>query len=87
MNRGDGRFSPLMYSAVFPYQAGTTLCNSSLLWAGGKLPHDRLHFNAFKVSEFNIKNEKCAGRFYLMGICPLCFLVKISASRMRFGKG
>jgi hypothetical protein len=41
-----------------------------------KLPHDRLHFNAFKVSEFNIKNEKCAGIFYLMGICPLCFLVK-----------
>lgn len=41
-----------------------------------KLPHVLLHFNAFKVSEFNIKNEKCAGRFYLMGICPLCFLVK-----------
>lgn len=42
----------------------------------GRLPHDLLHFNAFKVSEFNIQNEKCAGRFYLLGICPLCFLVK-----------
>lgn len=41
-----------------------------------KLPHELLHFNAFKVSEFNIKNKKCAGRFYLMGICALCFLVK-----------
>lgn len=51
-----------------------------------KLPHVLLHFNAFKVSEFNIKNEKCAGRFYLMGICPLCFLVKTLHQEWDFGR-
>lgn len=66
-----------MYSTVLLYRLDP-LCEI-LPYYGlerRKLPHDLLHFNAFKVSEFNIKNEKCAGKFYLMGICPLCFLVK-----------
>ena len=27
-----------------------------------KLPHNMLHFNTIKVSEFNVKNEMCIGR-------------------------
>lgn len=53
-----------------------------------KFFYDRFYFNVFKVSEFNIKNEKCVGIFYLMGICLFCFLVKKKkfVLRMRFGK-
>lgn len=41
-----------------------------------KLPYNLLHSNAFKVSEFNMQNKKMCRQIYLMGICPLCFLVK-----------
>lgn len=56
-------FSLLMYSTVL-------LCRLGLLYEivsyygleRCKLPHNLIHFNTIKVSEFNVKNEMCAGR-------------------------
>lgn len=51
-----------------------------------RLPHDLLHFNAFKVREFNIKNKKNVQADLPNVNLSSLLLGKNPASGRRFGK-